>query len=137
MIVFEDMRTAIIHRAPQIESRVAATMGRQTAVVHRAREDELEARSEAPVGRWTKVIAFTVGLAIAIGGYALLNVRVDTRPAAAIPTSSPAASPSPVVEAAQPAAPASASEVVPKAKPHKASRGKHRHAAKHRKSSRR
>jgi hypothetical protein len=108
----------------------------QTAIVHRAPENEIHDRGDAPIGRWTKVFAFTIGLTAAIGGYVLVKPFVAARrsasPPEAVATSAPSTA-TPLLGAASP----DSVQVVKKAKAHKATQAKRRHALKHQTASKR
>jgi hypothetical protein len=105
----------------------------QTAIVNRVPPEPIEDRGEAPIGRWTKVIAFTIGLSAALGGYMLVMPRGAAliRPASASEVvAAPASTP------ATPSLGAANAVAENNAPAHKASRAHRRHAHKHRTASR-
>jgi hypothetical protein len=50
----------------------------QTAIIHRVAPTDIAEVVAPPMGRWTKVIAFTIGLATAVVGHASLMPRLAT-----------------------------------------------------------
>lgn len=142
------MQTAIIHRAPSKQDGADPMIGRQTAIVHRAPPDRIEGGGDAPTGRWTRVLAFTFGLAVAIGGYALVMPRAAawrTWASAHLPPPASASeavvnpgppTPTPALGAANPDSVQAVDHPVKKVAAHKAGRSKRRHPTKHRTASR-
>jgi hypothetical protein len=102
----------------------------QTAIVHRAPENEMQDRGDAP-GRWTKVFAFTIGLTAAIGGYVLAKPLLVS-PRSASPSEAVATSAPPTATPSLGASSPDSEQVVKKAKAHKTTQAKRRHPAKHR-----
>jgi hypothetical protein len=96
---------------------------------------------EAPIGRWRKVVAFVIGLTIAIGGYIVVGSRLPTWRSSAnaseVVASSGPATATPALGAGNPDGAQVADRPVPKAEPHKANRPQRRHPPKHRVASRR